>query len=558
MSIFFPKKNSKSEDSFKKRKIDIFNPRSEDFNDNNLITDQPVETTTERKKLEHKNDSQSIENNNTSVDINSNYGEENLEIKNIPNFKSHVSELKFIYNSKADTTISKDVKNSKFSENVKNSEKNELKEGIINTTEENEKDINNYNEILSYNKIVNQINEKNFFDYDNVVNNSINNNNNQKTLKEIINIKDIYNQNEFDYNERNNIYRTTVIYENKESNLLIKAEYLYILEIKTTQKNINPDLSIINQLEKEEKDNEIINSLKTTYDLSHPLICINFNLLSCKLLLNKKDINKNNSNHYEIQIMILGAKRNILFYINNYEVYKRFAYIIGQKIYNSEGYKINKMGLCLRNNYFYKDIYMTINEFESVAKTGDMLLFITMDCLSDLQKCFTRDQYDHIALIIINYGELEILEATVNEKCNLLKWRRFKSNLYNLMFKKIALRRLNIEEKDPKKYLEIRESIEEKSKTFIQKILKKEYEMSLLKMAFSAKPQEYEIKGEWEKGKGYCCSALNAAFYIYNGIMKLEKSVHSIRPGDFEQDKNRLTLMPGFSFGPEKIIEFST
>ena len=558
MSIFFPKKNSKSEDSFKKRKIDIFNPRSEDFNDNNLITDQPVETTTERKKLEHKNDSQSIENNNTSVDINSNYGEENLEIKNIPNFKSHVSELKFIYNSKADTTISKEVKNSKFSENVKNSEKNELKEGIINTTEENEKDINNYNEILSYNKIVNQINEKNFFDYDNVVNNSINNNNNQKTLKEIINIKDIYNQNEFDFNEKNNIYRTSVIYEDKESNLLIKAEYLYILEIKTNQKNNNPDLSLINQLEKEEKDNDIINSLKTTYDLSHPLICINFNLLSCKLLLNKKDINKNNSNRYEIQIMILGAKRNILFYINNYEVYKRFAYIIGQKIYNSEGYKINKMGLCLRNNYFYKDIYMTINEFESVAKTGDMLLFITMDCLSDLQKCFTRDQYDHIALIIINYGELEILEATVNEKCNLLKWRRFKSNLYNLMFKKIALRRLNIEEKDPKKYLEIRESIEEKSKTFIQKILKKEYEMSLLKMAFSAKPQEYEIKGEWEKGKGYCCSALNAAFYIYNGIMKLEKSVHSIRPGDFEQDKNRLTLMPGFSFGPEKIIEFST
>ena len=81
--------------------------------------------------------------------------------------------------------------------------------------------------------------------------------------------------------------------------------------------------------------------------------------------------------------------------------------------------------------------------------------------------------------------------------------------------------------------------------------------MSLLKMAFSRKPEEYELKGEWEKGSGYCCSALNAAFYVYNGIMKLEKSVHSIRPGDFEQDKNRLTMMPGFSFGPEKIIEFS-
>ena len=39
--------------------------------------------------------------------------------------------------------------------------------------------------------------------------------------------------------------------------------------------------------------------------------------------------------------------------------------------------------------------------------------------------------------------------------------------------------------------------------------------------------------------------------------MKLEKSVHCVRPGDFEQDKNRLTILPGYSFGPEKIIEFS-
>ena len=557
MSIFFSKKNSKADESFKNRKIDIFNPKSADFIVNDIKTKQPIEITTERKKLELQKDSQSIENNNTSVDVNSNYGEENLDIKNLPNFKSHLSELKFIFNSKENTTISKDVKNSKFSENVKNSEKDELKHETINNNEKIE--IKSNNEIFfGYNYLINQIYEKDSYNNGNTCYKSISYNNNQKTLKEIINLKDIYNQNEFDYNERNNLYHTSVIYENKESNLLIKAEYLYILEIKANSKNDNPDLSLINQLEKEEKENDKINSLKKAYDISHPLICLNFNLLSCKLLLNKKDVNKNKGDNYEIQIMILGTNRKIIFYIKNYEVYKKFAYIIGQKIYNSEGYKMNKMGLCLRNNFFYKDIYITVSEFESIAKTGDMLLFITMDCLSDLQKCFTRDQYDHIALIIINEGELEILEATVNEKCNLLKWRRFKYFLFNLMFKKIALRRLNIEEKDPKKVAEIRQNIEERSKDFIKKILKKEYEMSLLKMAFSAKPQEYEIKGEWEKGTGYCCSALNAAFYIYNGIMKLEKSVHSIRPGDFEQDKNRLTLMPGFSFGPEKIIEFST
>ena len=364
--------------------------------------------------------------------------------------------------------------------------------------------------------------------------------------------------------ERNETYRTKILYNKTECNLLIVREYLYILKIEENinvkkEKNINnPDFSLIYQLEKEEKNHEIEDNLKTTYELCHPLICINFNMLSCKLLLNKNDINNKEKDLYEIQIIILGTKVKILFYIKNYEQYKTFSYIIGQKIFLSEGNKVNKMGLCLRNKDFYKDTYISTSEFESIAKTGDMLLFITMDCISDIQRVFTRDQYDHIAVVRIKDGEIEILEATSNEKCSLMEWRKFKFCLFNLIFKKIVLRRLNIEEKDPNKVREIRKNIDEKTKTFIEKINKKEYEMSLLKMAFSRKPEQYEIDGEWEKGTGYCCSALNAAFYVYCGIMKLEKSVHSMRPGDFEQDKNRLTLLPGFSFGPEKIIEFST
>ena len=566
MSIFFPKKKFKTEESLNKGKVDIYNPDSKNFKENNLKTNPMIEITTERKKLDFKKDFQSIENINTSVDITSNYGEENLDIKNLHNFKSHLSDLKYIINSKADTTISKDIKNSK------NSEPNEQKKETNNNIEDKEEQINE--ELNSNDKKIpnlpNQLNDQDYFG-DNESNNNFKENNsinNKKiTFHEIMFFKNNQYSNEFDLNERNETYRTSVIFKKKESNLLIKGEYLYILEKKSDFKDDeskkmnnehNPDLSLVYQIEKEEGKNDIINIVKKNYELSHPLVCINFNLLSCKLLLNKKDINKNNSNNYEIQILILGTKSKISFFFQNYDIYKKFAYIIGQKIFNSEGNKTNKMGLCLRTKKFYKDTYITTSQFESIAKTGDMLLFVTMDCISDVQKFFTRDQYDHIALVIINEGELEILEATSNEKCNLLKWRRFKTFLYNLIFKKIVLRRLNIEEKDPEKVLEIRNNIEERTKTFVQKILKKEYEMSLLKMAFSCKPEEYEINGEWEKGTGYCCSALNAAFYIYNGIMKLEKSVHSIRPGDFEQDKNRLTMMPGFSFGPEIVIEFST
>ena len=81
--------------------------------------------------------------------------------------------------------------------------------------------------------------------------------------------------------------------------------------------------------------------------------------------------------------------------------------------------------------------------------------------------------------------------------------------------------------------------------------------MSILKMIFNMSPKEYEIKGEWDKAHGFCCSSLAAAYYIYIGVMELGKSVHCIKPGDFEQNKNVLTVLPGFSFGPEKIIEFS-
>ena len=561
MSIFNPKKKNKNEEALNNHKIDIYNPISDDFkNNHNIKTNSHIEITTERKKLDVKKESQNTEINNTSVDLNSNYGGENIEIKNLYNFKSHLSELKYIMNSKADTTISKEIKNSEKGDNKK-----DLNNNIdINIDEKNdENDIKNKNEISNDSHIINQINEQNFWGNDDYRFSNRDNIRNM-SLNELLFFKDSLYEYQFALMERNETYRTKILYNKTECNLLIVREYLYILKIEENinvkkEKNINnPDLSLIYQLEKEEKNQEIEDNLKTTYELCHPLICINFNMLSCKLLLNKNDINNKEKDLYEIQIIILGTKVKILFYIKNYEQYKTFSYIIGQKIFLSEGNKVNKMGLCLRNKDFYKDTYISTSEFESIAKTGDMLLFITMDCISDIQRVFTRDQYDHIALVIIKDGEIEILEATSNEKCSLMEWRKFKFCLFNLIFKKIVLRRLNIEEKDPNKVREIRKNIDEKTKTFIEKIHKKEYEMSLLKMAFSRKPEQYEIDGEWEKGTGYCCSALNAAFYVYCGIMKLEKSVHSVRPGDFEQDKNRLTLLPGFSFGPEKIIEFST
>ena len=535
-------------------------------------------TTTERKPIDIRKESDNNENNDTSVDIKTDFCEENINIKNTYNFNSHNSDLNLIYNSGMFISTSKEIKIAQQSQN-KEITHNEDKKIENDINKENDKSNNSFGEIKSKKSNVVTPGVENSKKSDNLSFNfyndslkyeyfSFDNYSNYKSIffKEKMLFKNIEFERQYEALKNTEIFHTSIIYKKKECILLLKNEYLYILEQKSIKekkdsKKIknnenNPDISLIKQIKKDEmsKDESI---LKKQYEISHPLICLNFNLLSCRLLLNKKNTNKNNTK-FEIQILILGTLKKISFFFQNYDIYKKYSYLIGSKINNSEGYKMNKIGLSFRTKDFYKDTYITTSIFESIAKTGDLVLFRTLDCLSDCQRFFTRDQYDHIALIIKTNGTIELLETTSNENCNLLEWKSFKYRLFNLVFKKIVLRRLNIEEENLQKRNEIQENIEKGSIEFLQKVKKKKYIMSILKMIIDKEPKDYEISGEWDKAKGFCCSALTAAYYIYNGIMKLEKSVHCIRPGDFEQDKNRIVILPGFSFGPEKIIEFST
>ena len=42
---------------------------------------------------------------------------------------------------------------------------------------------------------------------------------------------------------------------------------------------------------------------------------------------------------------------------------------------------------------------MKLGEFEYYAKTGDILLFKSMDKCADLQRLYTCDSYDHVGII---------------------------------------------------------------------------------------------------------------------------------------------------------------
>ena len=343
----------------------------------------------------------------------------------------------------------------------------------------------------------------------------------------------------------------------KDCIIILKKPFLYVLNqnnspiTEETIKSFNPDISLINTVE---KNNKKINKnnfiLKNRFNLSSPLLSLNFNLLSCILL--KKKNNKN-----EFQIMILGTKKKFSFILKDNDLFNKYIFLIQNLINNTEGSQRNQLGLSLRNSIFYKETYITLNEFEKQAKTGDLLLFKTIDTCANFQRFFTCDEYDHVGIILYKNKKIYIFESTSLGKCSPLSWNSFKQLFFNLVYYKIAYRKLNYENNDKEKQLEIQKKFEESCKFYIDDLKGKDYYLSLSKILCCKSPFSYEYKNNFNNAKGFCCSALVAAIYLKLEVVKLEKSVHSTRPGDFEQDNNRLTFSEGYSLGPEKIIEFS-
>ena len=344
----------------------------------------------------------------------------------------------------------------------------------------------------------------------------------------------------------------------KECRLLIKEGYLYILNYSNnrtmnilSQNLINPDNSFLLRLEHDKTINEEDKKyIKFDYELSRPLSCLNLDLLTCKLLINKIYLN-------EFTILILGTNKKYSFIIEEKENKEKFCYLLGNLIYNSEGYRNNRLNLVLTHKYFYSKTYITPEDFEYIAKTGDLLLFKTRHILADIQRSFTCDNYDHIAFIHNNCGFITLYDSSKKGSCKSHYWGLFKSSNNHLNFKRICYRRLNIEEKNNAKKLKIQENIDNITEQFMNDMYDKKYYLSFCNLLFKGNPKQYEINGEWEKAEGFSCSSLIAALYIKLGIMKLNNTIHSIKPGDFEQNKN-LCFLPGFSLGPEKIIDFSS
>ena len=370
-------------------------------------------------------------------------------------------------------------------------------------------------------------------------------NNNNVNLNSPLSLKKIFEEREYSFElelyEKCNYYQTIVYFKEgefsnninkyKKCRLIIKEEgYIYVLSLYNREENIilNPENSFILKLEKDNNINENDKlNIKYSYELSRPLLCLNLHLLTCILLINKI---KNN----EFTILILGTKKKYSFIIEDINIKEKFCYIIGNQISNSEGYKYNKLELILNDKNFFSKTYITPEDFEYIAKTGDIILFKTRHILSDIQRIFTCDIYEHIAFIHSNYGFITLFDASKKGTCQAHYWSSFLASNNYLDFEKICYRRLNIEEKDINKRIKIQENIEKITQEFMNEIFGKKYHSPFCDLLFKRKPKNYEFNNEWNKAEGFSCSSLIAALYIKLGIIKLKKSVHSIKPGDFE------------------------
>lgn len=248
----------------------------------------PVEpTTTERKTLDILKESKNSLNNerdndnnedkesqnNTSVDLRTSNGGENIDIRTVYSFRISNSSFNFLYNKKKDNSdsTSKQIKNVEKPDieitpiGDKNSKNDTPFEDITNNQDDksislkgdkisinekditsikeksNEKDKNNYEEGGNSKKDIDNIeiqpininNTYNTINYDEKFSFKENNISKRIYFKEMMLYKDREFQNSYELNEYNEIFQTNIIYKDKDCILLLNREFLYILENKS-------------------------------------------------------------------------------------------------------------------------------------------------------------------------------------------------------------------------------------------------------------------------------------------------------------------------------------
>lgn len=541
------------------------------FGNNSILSlNSPNKKANGKKRFNIYNNNDKNQNEFLSMKFKNNNNDE----KSIKNCKTTVNQ-DIIFQNFTDSNYKRFFKRDNYSDNKANILKSTKDTFFPNKSEKKEVEyipIDNNLSLVFNNSILNNSNLKEI--------NNINKNN--KKDKKDSNLSQIFKERNKQFIKEHKRTRNTISFSNilyKINNntilkcvLLLKEKELFILNnINTIYESLSPlnyyqpnseTNLVINDANNEQKDiikngsnnfiieNNKLISIQKLYNLSKPLFYINFELMSCKALINK------NTNW--IKILVFGYNENCLnIFIENKESYNKFIYLLNEQIHNTQKEEIDLLEFTIKENpIYYNHSLISLEEFSSIAKTGDLLLFKSKHCGSRFQRFLSRDTYDHVALIERKNDVLSLYQSTLSGNIDFAFWNLFLTYSSEVNFDKIAYRRLHIEAESKKELKNIQKEIEEKFEQFVKDTNDKKYYLSIKNLVFCDGIDKDQINGEWSKMEGFSCSALAAAFYIKIGANKHERNIHSARPGDFQDNKNILKFNQRFSLGPERILFF--
>ena len=194
-----------------------------------------------------------------------------------------------------------------------------------------------------------------------------------------------------------------------------------------------------------------------------------------------------------------------------------------------------------QSKLFSKFSRITDQDIQKTAKTGDLLLFKGKDFSSRLQRIITKNDCDHVG-IIIKYGKekIAVFDATHHEGVNFTYWEDFLEEKPWVNCNQILYRRLGLDRN---------QSVLGKLEEFVGKVLGKKFRLSIGKLLARKNDKQAEDK------KGYFCSELVAMAYKTLGILPGKKPASRYWPGDFS-DKKELILINGAYLNPGQQVEF--
>ncbi|KAL4497114.1 hypothetical protein ABPG72_019434 [Tetrahymena utriculariae] len=272
--------------------------------------------------------------------------------------------------------------------------------------------------------------------------------------------------------------------------------------------------------------------------------CIDFSILTCTV----QKVENKKGQIIELRIKVEDSNKTFRFQASKKSSIslEKWAEAIQNQINYCTKYKLRPHHITQQREFWKKD-RICLNEFESLADTGDLILFKGMTFGEKVVRNLINCEYNHIGLILRTNNDsnnLLILEATGDEGVGILSWKTFLHENWQELYHKISLRKLIIERTD---------EILTKMESFIRYAIGKEYGVSFSKLFKKRSNSKSDLAQD--PNRTFFCSELIATIYKICGLLPLDISSGHYWPSSFEGSRN-LKLTNNASLSEEFIVDF--